>query len=163
MIHEQLIKIQSELNAPKNRRNSFGNYNYRSAEDILDALKPLLKENSLYLTISDELQNIGDRYYVKATAKLSNGTDEIVVTAFAREEETKKGMDGSQITGASSSYARKYALNGLFCIDDNQDSDATNTHDKEQKKESKQEKKEYAPTDKKWYNPTYEKFDEWTE
>jgi hypothetical protein len=129
---EQLIKIQEELKAPKNQRNNFGNYNYRSAEDILEAVKPLLSKYKCYLTITDSVELIGTRFYIKATARFSNGKDTIEVIAFAREEETKKGMDGSQITGASSSYARKYALNGLFLIDDTKDADATNTHDKEE-------------------------------
>lgn len=130
MIHEKLIKIQQELKAPKGQYNSFGKYKYRSAEDILEAVKPLLSENNVYLTLSDEIVNLGNRYYVKATARLNDTpSDFIEVTAYAREEETKKGMDGSQITGASSSYARKYALNGLFAIDDNKDSDSTNKHD----------------------------------
>lgn len=129
---EQLIKIQNELKAPKNQRNNFGNYNYRNAEDILEAVKPLLFANKCSLILTDTIELIGTRYYVKATARFSNGKDALEVTAYAREEETKKGMDGSQITGASSSYARKYALNGLFLIDDTKDSDATNKHDKEE-------------------------------
>jgi hypothetical protein len=128
---KELIAIQSELKAPKNQRNNFGNYQYRSAEDILEALKPLLKAHNCYLTLSDELVNIGDRYYIKATATIYSEKSSVSVTAYAREEESKKGMDGSQISGASSSYSRKYALNGLFLIDDTKDSDATNTHDKE--------------------------------
>jgi hypothetical protein len=128
---KELIAIQSELKAPKNQRNNFGNYQYRSAEDILEALKPLLKAHNCYLTLSDELVNIGDRYYIKATATIYSEKQSVSVTAYAREEESKKGMDGSQISGASSSYSRKYSLNGLFLIDDTKDSDATNTHDKE--------------------------------
>lgn len=125
---KKLIEIQQQLKAPKNQMNKFGNYRYRSAEDILEALKPLLKD--CILTLSDEMVEIGGRVYVKATATIADGTNVIKVTAFAREEETKKGMDGSQITGAASSYARKYALNGLFLIDDTKDSDATNDHGK---------------------------------
>jgi len=121
-----LRRIQCELKAPKSQFNSFGQYNYRSCEDILESVKPILGRYGCYITISDELVAVGERYYVKATATIGNDTDKISVTAFAREEETKKGMDGSQITGASSSYARKYALNGLFAIDDTKDSDATN-------------------------------------
>jgi len=128
---KELIAIQSELKAPKNQTNNFGGYKYRSAEDILEALKPLLKKYNCYLTLSDELVNIGDRYYIKATATIYSEKQQVSVTAYAREEESKKGMDGSQISGASSSYSRKYALNGLFLIDDTKDSDATNTHDKE--------------------------------
>ena len=138
----KLRAIQSELEAPKNLRNSFGNYNYRSAEGILEALKPHLKKHDLVLTISDELVNIGERYYVKATVSLTDGEKTITTTALAREEETKKGMDGSQITGASSSYARKYALNGMFAIDDTKDSDATNEHDEKPAKKQEKPKQE---------------------
>jgi hypothetical protein len=134
---KELIEIQNELKAPKNQRNTFGNYNYRSAEDILEAVKPLLKKHGCYLTISDEMIQLGDRYYVKATATLSKDADSISTTAYAREEESKKGMDASQITGATSSYARKYALNGLFCIDDTKDADFTNTHGKEEQPKQK--------------------------
>lgn len=123
---EKLLKIQSELKVPKNQKNDFGNYNYRSCEDILEAVKPLLKEQELILRLDDELVNIGERYYIKATAILTDGNEVIQNTSYAREEESKRGMDGSQITGASSSYARKYALNGLFLIDDVKDSDSTN-------------------------------------
>ena len=118
-----LIEVQKKLKAPKNQYNSFGKYNYRSAEDILEAAKPLCCEHDLLLTLSDEVVAIGDRIYVKATASVTNGTEAVTVTAFAREEAEKKGMDGSQITGTASSYARKYALNGLFCIDDTKDAD----------------------------------------
>lgn len=126
---EKLLKIQKELKAPKNQRNNFGGYNYRSCEDIFEAVKPLLAENGLVLTVSDTMELVGDRYYIKATAELYDIETGLSITntAYAREEETKKGMDGSQITGASSSYARKYALNGLFLIDDVKDSDTTNT------------------------------------
>ena len=111
--------------------NKFGNYKYRSCEDILEALKPLLYENKCVLTINDDIVSVGNRVYVKATVILKNESgEEISTTAFAREEETKKGMDSSQITGSTSSYARKHALNGMFCIDDTKDSDATNTGDK---------------------------------
>lgn len=130
-IFQKLAAIQQELKAPKAQYNKFGNYHYRKAEDIMEAVKPLLAKYGCTLTCSDELVCIGERYYVKAIAVLHSieGGDEVYTTAFAREEEDKKGMDGSQITGASSSYARKYALNGLFCIDDTQDSDTTNTGD----------------------------------
>ena len=130
MIQEQLIAVQKELKAPKNQRNNFGGYNYRSCEDILEAVKPILAKHGLLLTLSDEMVEVGGRVYVKATATVETGEEEVTVTAFAREEEEKKGMDASQITGAASSYARKYALNGLFCIDDTKDADATNTHGK---------------------------------
>lgn len=127
---KELAIIQSKLKAPKNQYNSFGRYNYRSCEDILEAVKPLLNENNCTLTISDDIVSVGNRIYVKATARLVNANgEEVITTALAREDEAKKGMDASQITGATSSYARKYALNGLFCIDDNKDSDSTNTHE----------------------------------
>lgn len=121
MIHERLAEIQQTLKAPKNQRNSFGNYNYRSCEDILEAVKPLL--GAFYLTISDEIVMLGDRFYVKATATISDGKQSISNSAYARESLDKKGMDSSQVTGATSSYARKYALNGLFAIDDTKDAD----------------------------------------
>lgn len=141
---EKVGAIQSELKAPKGQRNDFGKYNYRSCEDIFEAVKPLLAKYGLILICTDELVEIGGRNYVKATARLINITSglggEISNCAYAREEETKKGMDGSQITGASSSYARKYALNGLFLIDDTRDSDVTNTHGKEVPEEKKETK-----------------------
>lgn len=125
---KELITIQSELKAPKTQVNRFGGYKYRKAEDILEAVKPLLAKQKCTLIISDDIVMIGNRIYVKATATIKNEKGECeTTTGWAREEETKKGMDGSQITGASSSYARKYALNGLFAIDDNADSDTTNT------------------------------------
>lgn len=120
---EKLIKIQQALKAPKNQYNDFGKYAYRSCEDILEAVKPLVAEEGLALTLSDELVQMGDRYYVKATVTLTDGTASIQAHAFAREAMTKKGMDESQVTGTASSYARKYALNGLFCIDDAKDAD----------------------------------------
>lgn len=137
--NEKLLDIQSKLKAPKNQYNSFGKYHYRSCEDVLEALKPILVEHKCLLTITDEVVMIGSRYYIKATATISDGEDSISVNAYAREEETKKGADGSQVTGASSSYARKYALNGLFCIDDNKDSDTTNVGQKAAKTEEKEE------------------------
>ena len=125
---KELQIIQSKLKAPKGNYNSFGKYKYRSAEDILEAVKPLLNEENCVLTLSDEIVQVGDRYYIKATCTLVNSDGQIVETsAFARETETKTGMDASQITGTASSYARKYALNGLFCIDDTKDADALNT------------------------------------
>lgn len=164
-IYEKLTNIQVELKAPKNQRNTFGNYNYRSCEDILEAVKPLLEKHKVTLLIGDEIVAIGERnpllfkeevydnkvkkmkeetrvtgnqrYYVKATATLIDTEKDmrISTTAYAREEEIKKGMDSSQITGSASSYARKYALNGLFAIDDTKDSDYINTHGKEQNSE----------------------------
>jgi hypothetical protein len=129
---KELIEIQSKLHAPKDNRNDFGKYNYRSAEDILENVKPILKEVKCTLILEDEIIMVANRIYVKATARLQNSTGEVEeASAFAREEETKKGYDAAQITGSASSYARKYALNGLFCIDDTKDPDATNTHGKE--------------------------------
>lgn len=148
-LHKKLWTIQQTLNAPKNQRNNFGGYNYRSAEDILEAVKPLLQ--NITLTVSDEIVLIGNRYYVKATATLSDGEDVIAVTAYAREEESKKGMDASQLTGATSSYARKYALNGLFCIDDAKDPDTdayakqTNQQPRQQKNQPKQQQQKATP------------------
>lgn len=141
----RLIEIQNELKAPKNQRNNFGGYNYRSCEDILEAVKPLLKKHGLALIISDEVVNIGERYYVRAVAQLLDGEkshDNLIAetVAYAREEETQKGMSASQLTGSTSSYARKYALNGLFAIDDNKDADATNTHEKTTKEQIKEVK-----------------------
>lgn len=125
--------IQSELKAPKGQTNKFGGYSYRSAEDILEAIKPLLNKYDCFLTVSDEIVEVGGRVYVKATATVyeSHSDTIAVTTAFAREAETKKGMDEAQITGSASSYARKYALNGLFAIDDTKDPDATNKHGKD--------------------------------
>jgi len=132
---ESLLKIQSELKAPKWQYNSFGKYKYRSCEDIMESVKPLLQKYNCIITLSDELVNIGERYYIKATALFQDIANDkrFEVTGYAREEETKKWMDWSQITWASSSYARKYALNGLLAIDDTKDSDGTNTQWKEKK------------------------------
>ncbi len=134
-IYQKLLKIQQELKAPKNMYNSFGNFSYRNCEGILDALKPLLAETKTVILLTDNVSCINNRYYVTATATLvdteSAEPQSVSITASAREEETKKGMDGSQITGASSSYARKYALNGLFAIDDVRDSDTTNHYGKD--------------------------------
>ena len=123
-IHQALVRIQQSLKAPKNQFNKFSNFYYRSCEDILEAVKPLLNGRSI--TIQDEVVMLGDRFYVKATVKLHDGKDYIETTAFAREALVKKGMDEAQITGAASSYARKYALNGLFAIDDTKDADTKN-------------------------------------
>lgn len=124
----ELVFIQSNLKAPKSQRNNFGGYNYRSCEDIMEAVKPLLEETNCTLVISDEILQVSDRIYVKATATLKTPSGEIYQnSAYAREAQSKKGMDESQVTGAASSYARKYALNGLFCIDDNKDADSLNT------------------------------------
>ena len=125
-MNDKIIKIQQELKAPKSQHNKFGGFDYRSCEDILEALKPLLAKEKLLLTINDKIVKMGERYYVKAIVSITDGTKTLEYSAYAREEENKKGMDGSQVTGASSSYARKYALNGLFLIDDSKDSDYTN-------------------------------------
>mgnify|MGYP004511038871 CR=1 FL=1 len=121
--HTALMNVQAQLNAPKGQFNSFGKYAYRSCEDILEAVKPLLAKNGLTLNLSDEIVAVGSRIYVKATATVRGENDSVSATAYAREPEQKKGMDDSQITGTASSYARKYALNGLFCIDDAKDAD----------------------------------------
>lgn len=149
-VYEKLANVQSALKAPKGQYNAFGKYKYRSCEDIVESVKPLLKQNGLLLTLTDEIECIGDRFYVKATATIIDTSDGnmVFVCAYAREEETKKGMDGSQVTGASSSYARKYALNGIFAIDDTKDSDSTNTHGQEvpQQEQPRQEtKKQMTP------------------
>ena len=135
-VYKKLIDVQTKLKAPKNQYNSFGKYSYRNCEDILEALKPILKEVGATIIISDEVVSVNERYYVKATVKFidTETGDMVEASANAREEDNKKGMDSSQLTGSTSSYARKYALNGLFAIDDTKDSDFTNTHDKEDKK-----------------------------
>jgi len=134
---QRLLNAQAKLKVPKNLYNKFGKYNYRSAESILEAVKPVNAENGLLLTITEEPVLIGDWHYIKATATISDGSDSIVVTAYARESLTKKGMDDSQITGTASSYARKYALNGLYLIDDTKDADTD---------EYKQQGAQSAPT-----------------
>lgn len=138
-IYEKLWDIQQELKAPKEQHNKYGDYNYRSCEDIQEAVKPLLKKNKVVLIINDELEMIGSRYYLKATAKLIDIEDGSQVTnaAYARETDTRKGMDEAQITGSCSSYARKYALNGLFCIDDTKDPDT-------QKRDTGRQQREYT-------------------
>lgn len=140
-VYEKLMQVQRNLKAPKNQFNSFGKYNYRSCEDILEGLKPHLIDSTVY--VYDEVVQIGERYYVKATAVFQSGEESVQVTAYAREENEKKGMDASQITGMASSYARKYALNGLFLIDDTKDAD-TRDNSKSGGSESKP-----APQDKK--------------
>ena len=144
-IYSELARIQHELNAPKNLFNKFGNYYYRNAEGILAAVKPLL--NGLALIVNDEPMMVGDRYYIKATAMLTDGEESVSATAYAREDETKKGMDGCQLTGACSSYARKYALNALLMIDDTKDSDDDSLSPKNPKNEAEPPKpvKQDAP------------------
>lgn len=133
MLNEKLIKIQSELKAPKDKKNNFGGYMYRSCESILEAVKPILKTVGCTLTISDAIVEVGGRVYVMATATLNDGESQTEVSAFAREPESKKGMDEPQVTGTASSYARKYALNGLFAIDDTKDADTDEYQTQEQK------------------------------
>lgn len=140
---KDLLDIQKNLKAPKGQYNSFGKYNYRSSEDILEAVKPLNAEKGLLLTLSDEPVLVGEYQYIKATATITNGKDTHSVTAFARESLTKKGMDDSQITGTASSYARKYALNGLYLIDDTKDADS-NEH-RQQDRKSEQQKTHSKP------------------
>lgn len=160
---DKLITIQNELNVPKNRHNSFGNYHYRSLEDILEAVKPLLKREGLLLTITDSIEQIGANYYVKATARLTDGNQELQVHAFAQESQDRKGMDPAQRSGSSSSYARKYCLNALFLIDDTKDPDTD-----EYKMKENHDNKAYIPDEnKKWLseggdgvtNTTSEEFD----
>ena len=127
-LNDKLVDIQGRLKAPKNQRNNFGNYNYRSCEDILESVKPLLSEHNLIVNLTDETIQLGELYFIQATAVISDGDKSIAVKAQAGINPNKKGMDLAQSFGASSSYARKYALNGLFLIDDTKDADATNTH-----------------------------------
>ena len=135
--NQKLGAIQRELKVPKDQYNSFGKYNYRSCEDILEALKPILGKHDCTVTLSDDLVQIGDRYYIKATATLYDGENAISNTAFAREDAEKRGMDGSQITGTASSYARKYALNGLFLVDDTKDADTDAYHEQTHRTDTK--------------------------
>lgn len=151
---KELITIQSTLKAPKSQFNAFGNYKYRKVEDILEAVKPIMSNLGCTLVMTDDIEMVGNRIYVKATATLKNSKGEIeITTGYAREEETKKGMDGSQITGAASSYARKYALNGLFAIDDNDDSDTTNIGNQQSQQKVKSSNKEPVASDPQ-YHPT---------
>ncbi len=154
-----LSAVQSKLKANKTQYNKFGGYAYRSCEDILEAVKPLLHEVGAVLTITDEIEFIGGRWYVRAIAKFRVGAEEIETSAFAREAETKKGMDDSQITGSASSYARKYALNGMFCIDDNKDADATNTGDEPKRPPAKPAQPEQLPAAAKKEPTLKERFD----
>lgn len=147
-VYEKLMKVQAELKAPKGQYNSFGKYKYRSCEDILEAVKPLNAKHGVVLTVGDEVVEISNRFYVKATAvfvDIESG-EKIINTALAREDDSKKGMDGSQITGTASSYARKYCLNGLYCIDDTKDADTDEyRHQQEHKpQESKRQERQYV-------------------
>lgn len=160
---EALIRIQSELKAPKSQYNSFGKYSYRNAEDILEAVKPLLSKYNATMYITDEVVEVGSRIYVKATVTLSDGKETITASAYAREPEILKGMSESQITGATSSYARKYALNGLFAIDDTKDNDTNELREEREERvayEEKQAKKskftdEQMAQMKKWNDGTF--------
>lgn len=147
MTESTLTKIQNELKAPKGQHNKFGNYDYRSAEDILEALKPLLAKHNAQLTLTDKPVMVGEWHYIEATARLVVDGNEITNTASARESPTKKGMDDSQITGTASSYARKYALNGLFLIDDTKDAD-TNEYVKNTRRATPRSVKQYSSTKK---------------
>ena len=153
-LKEKLLKIQTELKAPKGQFNSFGGYKYRSCEDILEAVKPLLAENKVILTITDTVDNIGERFYIKAAAVLidTESDESIINTAYARECEEKKGQDCSQITGTASSYARKYALNGLFLIDDTKDAD-TDEHAKQTGKDERKATEKQIQTIEKLVEP----------
>ena len=143
---EKLLWVQANLKAPKGQYNAFGKYKYRNCEDIFEALKPLLKQAGLVLAVNDELVMIGERYYVKATAAVRDAEHALSASAFAREDENKKGMDASQLSGSTSSYARKYALNGLFLIDDTKDSDTTNQHGKgQQAPQNKPQENKFIP------------------
>lgn len=155
-IYDRLRNIQQKLKAPKNQFNSFGNYNYRNCDDILEAVKPLLAETGTTLTIDDDILQLAGRFYVKATASLSYNFASISVSAYAREPESKKGMDSAQITGATSSYARKYALNGLFAIDDAKDADSMDNRETP-KKQAPPKKNEINPAQSKVLNYIIEK------
>ena len=147
-VYEKLSKVQTELKAPKGQYNSFGKYKYRSCEDILEAVKPLNAKHGVVLTVGDEVVEISNRFYVKATATFVDieSGEKIINTALAREDDAKKGMDGSQITGTASSYARKYCLNGLYCIDDTKDADTDEYRHQQERKpqESKPQERQYV-------------------
>lgn len=151
-LQQKLIEIQAELKAPKSQFNKFGGYNYRNCEDILEAVKPLCAKHEIVPLLSDEIVMIGDRFYVKATAKVTDGKEEIATTAFARESKDKKGMDESQITGSASSYARKYALNGLFCIDDTKDADFMDNSQSNKQQQPKPQQQPQKETHVKGYD-----------
>ncbi len=160
-MENNLAKIQALLKVPKSNTNAFGGYKFRSAEDILEAVKPIVNPLGFYVGCTDDVVEIGGRVYVKATAKLSDGNEVYTADGFAREDESQKGMSVSQITGSASSYARKYALNGLFAIDDTKDPDATNDHsDKKETKVAPQKTETPKPEAKKsWLNPGTKEWD----
>ena len=144
--YKKLIKVQATLNAPKSQFNAFGKYHYRSCEDIMGALKPLLAAEGLFQHVSDEIVMIGDRHYVKATVTVTDGELSVSNSALAREDRDKKGMDGAQVTGASSSYARKYALNGMWNIDDSKDADTNEFRDQQARQAKNEIKQQSKPT-----------------
>lgn len=154
-VYEKLLNVQTQLKAPKNQFNKFGGYNFRNCEDILEAVKPICKKENALVFLTDAIVKVDERYYVEATATFVDieSGEKLQAVAYAREEESKKGMDGSQVTGASSSYARKYALNGLFDIDDTKDSDTTNTHGKDESHQTFAEAKPKAEVPKKEPTP----------
>lgn len=161
-LQQRILAIQSELKAPKGQRNTFGKYNYRSAEDILEAVKPLLKKYGVLQLITDDLVAVEGRFYVKATVRVQcaeGGGEEVLISAFAREEETKKGMDSAQVTGSTSSYARKYALNGLWAIDDTKDADTDEytkqTQEEHPRRQTAQTKNVDPPASKKELEDLY--------
>lgn len=159
---KELIEIQKELKAPKGQYNSFGKYKYRSAEDILEAVKPLLHKHGCQLTISDEIVLIGDRYYVKATATITNGEESVQTTAYAREDFEKKGVDSSQLSGATSSYARKYCLGGLLLLDDSKDADTDEYANQQKGKTETKTERKASPVQLKRLKEFYgDKFDEY--
>ena len=165
---DSLVEIQKKLKAPKDLYNKFGNYKYRSAESILEAVKPLLAENGVLLTITDEIVMIGNRYYVKSTATAQKDGETMCGIGYAREDDSKKGMDGSQVTGASSSYARKYALNGLFLIDDTKDVDTDEYRNQQESAAKKAQPKPSQPQPEKQSQPqqqqiNFREFDSETE
>ena len=144
--YKKLIKVQATLNAPKSQFNSFGKYHYRSCEDIMGALKPLLAAEGLFQHVSDEIVMIGDRHYVRATVTVTDGEMSVSNSALAREDRDKKGMDGAQVTGAASSYARKYALNGMWNIDDSKDADTNEFRDQQARQAKNEVKQQAKPT-----------------
>ena len=160
---KNLVNIQNELKAPKSNFNSFGKYRYRSAEDILTGVKPILSKYGCQMTITDDIVFIGSRFYIKATVTITDGDgNSESVSAYAREDESKKGMDGSQVTGASSSYARKYALNGLFLIDDTKDADTDEFANQQTKETAKEPTRMASPVQmkrlKEFYGERFEDF-----
>ena len=160
--YKKLIKVQATLNAPKSQFNSFGKYHYRSCEDIMGALKPLLAAEGLFQHVSDEIVMIGDRHYVKATVTVTDGELSVSNSALAREDRDKKGMDGAQVTGASSSYARKYALNGMWNIDDSKDADTNEFRDQQARQAKNEIKQQSKPSLERIEGQTLNAVIQWT-